>query len=84
MDSQRRGIPYPVNLQATVEVYDCGCRIQYRAVAYGEFEGDLPETLVLVPELMSCEKHEGRLQKSSPPDARLVAVLHENESYLNE
>lgn len=76
----------PVSLQATVEVYGCGCKIYYRAVDCGEFEGDLPQTMVLTPEFTLCQKHAGRGQghMNPPPDARLVTVLHQNESYLNE
>ncbi len=72
-----------MNLQATVEVYDCGCKVHYRAVDYGEFEGDLPLTIVQVPECIPCQKHAGS-SHTNPPNARLVTVLHENESYLNE
>ncbi len=73
-----------VNPQATVEVYDCGCKVQYRVVDYGEFEGDLPQTLLLTPEFTTCKKHAGSSYLSPPANSRLVTVLHEKESYLNE
>lgn len=84
MRSLRQGAQNPVNLQPTVEVYECGCRIHYRAVDYGEYEGDLPRTLILVPEIVSCERHVSCSRVNPPQDVRLVAVFHENESYLNE
>ncbi len=86
MQSLKPRMQSSVNLQATIEVYECGCKIHYRVVDFDEFEGDLPQTLVLIPEYSSCQKHASRGQEHSnpPPDARLVTVLHENESYLNE
>jgi hypothetical protein len=84
MQSPLSRIQSTVTPQATVEVYDCGCKIHYSAVDYGEFEGDLPQTLVLIPEFTPCKKHAGSSYSNPPTDSRLVAVLHEKESYLNE
>ncbi|TMI24394.1 hypothetical protein E6H36_08610 [Candidatus Bathyarchaeota archaeon] len=83
MEFLRHGVPTPVNLQPTVEVYECGCTIHYQAVDCGEYEGDLPQTLVLVPEVNACEKHQAH-RPGPPTSVRLVAVFHEKESYLNE
>jgi hypothetical protein len=64
------------------EVYDCGCHLRYRKVDHGEFEGDLPQT-ILIPSFVPCDKHKGN-SVVPPPDARLVTVMREPENFLNE
>ncbi len=66
-----------------VEEYDCGCRVRFRKVDYGEAEEELPRKPVLVQDNVPCSKHKD-VQDVPPPDARLVMVRHEHESYLNE
>ncbi len=68
-----------------VEVYDCGCQIRYYSVDSGEAAGDMPKKPILVPEHISCPRHQrGTNRIHAPSDARLVTVLHENENFLNE
>jgi len=65
-----------------VEEYDCGCKIHFRQLDYGENSDELPRRKLLVPEFLPCSKHKGA--QAVPPDARLVKVRREHESFLNE
>ena len=66
-----------------VEEYDCGCRVQFRQLDYGESGHELPRDPVVVSEHIPCPKHKG-VQNISPSDARLIKVRREYESFLNE
>ncbi len=66
-----------------LEEYDCGCKIRFRRLDYGEAGNELPRKALVVPEFVSCDKHEG-LQSVPPSDSRLVKVRREYESFLNE
>jgi hypothetical protein len=65
-----------------VEEYDCGCKVRFRRLDYGEARDELPKKSVLVPEFLPCIRHV--IEQSVPPHARLVKVRHEYESFLNE
>ncbi len=65
-----------------VEEYDCGCKIRFRQLDYGESSEELPRRKLLVPEFLPCSKH--KEAQAVPPDARLVKVRREHESFLNE
>jgi len=65
-----------------VEEYDCGCKVQFRKVDYGEAKDDLPRNPLTVPEFLPCAMHKGA--ESPPLDSRLVKVRREYESFLNE
>lgn len=67
-----------------MEIYDCGCQVRVYQVDHGEWEGDLPERPVTVPELTACAKHSGNGHEIPPRGSRLVTVLHEHEGFLNE
>jgi len=66
-----------------VEEYDCGCRVQFRQLDYGESGHELPRDPVVVSEHIPCPKHKG-VQNIPPSDARLIKVRREYESFLNE
>ena len=66
-----------------VEEYDCGCRVQFRQVDYGESGNEVPRNPLVVPEYSPCFRHKGA-QSIPPRDARLVKVRREYESFLNE
>ena len=66
-----------------VEEYDCGCKVQFRQVDYGESGHELPRDSVVVSEHIPCPKHKG-VQDVPPRDARLIKVRREYESFLNE
>jgi hypothetical protein len=65
-----------------VEEYDCGCKIHFRQLDYGETSDEVPRGKLLVPEFLPCSKHKGA--QAVPLDARLVRVRREHESFLNE
>ncbi len=66
-----------------LEEYDCGCKIRFRRLEYGEAGNELPRKALVIPEFLSCDKHKG-LQSVPPSDSRLVKVRREYESFLNE
>jgi hypothetical protein len=65
-----------------LEEYDCGCKVRFRQLDYGEAGDELPRRGVVMPELLPCSKHSGA--QTVPSDARLVKVRREHESFLNE
>jgi len=65
-----------------LEEYDCGCKIQFRKVDYGEAKDELPRKSLTVPEYLPCARHKG--VESPRRDSRLIKVRREYESFLNE
>ena len=66
-----------------VEEYDCGCKVHFRKLDYGEARDDAPKKPLVVPEYLPCSKHKGA-QSIPPRDSRLIKVRREYESFLNE
>ncbi len=66
-----------------VEEYDCGCKVQFRKLDYGEANDEAPGKPLVVPEYLPCSKHKGA-QSIPPRDSRLIKVRREYESFLNE
>lgn len=66
-----------------IEEYDCGCRIRFRLVDYGEAGDELPRKPLVVPDYTPCSKHRNN-QDIPPRDARLTTLRREHESFLNE
>jgi hypothetical protein len=66
-----------------VEEYDCGCKVCFRLVDYGEAGDELPRKPLMVPDYTPCVRHKGN-QDLPPPNARLIALRREHERFLNE
>ncbi len=66
-----------------VEEYDCGCRVRFRNVDYGEAGDELPRKPLLISDYTPCPKHKN-VREVPPRDARLIMVRHEHENFLNE
>ncbi len=80
-DQARAGSSDSVRLE--VEEYDCGCRIRFRLVDYGEAGDELPRKPLVVPDYIPCFKHKDT-RDMPPRDARLIALRREHENFLNE
>ena len=72
-----------VRIGEELEEYDCGCKINFRKVDYGESKHELPRKALVVPEYIPCDKHK-TVQTIPPKESRLVKVRREYESFLNE
>ena len=80
--SQPEHIKGEARVGEELEEYDCGCKIQFRKVDYGEAKDELPRKSLTVPEYLPCARHKG--VESPPRDSRLIKVRREYESFLNE
>ncbi|HEV2121014.1 MAG TPA: hypothetical protein VGS11_13030 [Candidatus Bathyarchaeia archaeon] len=66
-----------------IEVYNCGCKVRFYQVEFGESENDLTERPSLLSDYSPCSKH--RNSKGIPPEeARLLKLRGEHEAFLNE
>lgn len=86
--SQQNGDSNPAGqasgrLELEVEEYDCGCKVRFRLVDYGEAGDELPRKPLVVPDYLPCSKHKNA-RDSPPPEARLVTLRREHENFLNE